>query len=189
MPGTRKTQGNDGPIPGPLSALAQAISRTADSTSSASLQTANVVLDQYQNVCLILGNLAQVVTIGAGWISSSPVQGVEVGTGLTSFGLAYPSGFAYSLITTTKNSTTATLTGGTTGFTNGYVIGATVYQTPSGTQATAPPNYIAPGTTYTISGSTVTLSVAALLSGTGLYVCTCTWNQLGSANAFSNVHP
>ena len=189
MAGTRPTQGNDGPIPGPFAALAQAISDNASAASATALQTTVVQLDQYQNCCLIIGNLNQIVTIGAGWITSSPVQGVEVGPGLTNFGLSYPSGFAHSLVTTTKGSTTATLTGGTTGFTNGYQIGATIYETPPTSDSTAPPNYIAPGTTYTISGSTLTLSVAALLTGSGLYCCSALWNQLGSTNAFSNVHP
>lgn len=189
MPGTRRTQGNNGPIPKPWNDLAAAISNNATLSQATAVQGSTITLDPYQNACRLTGNLNQIVTIGAGWITGSPVQGVAVGTGLTNYGEAYPSGFAHSLITTTKGSTAATLTGGTSGFTNGYQIGATIYETPPTSDATAPPNYIAPGTTYTISGANVTLSSAALLTGSGLYCCTVLWNLPGSSNAFTNVHP
>jgi hypothetical protein len=190
MPATQPTLGSDGPIPAPFVAIAQALQRQSAATTAMATQTSGSVLDQYANTTLIQGALNQIVTIGAGWIGMplAPIAGVEVGTGLTGFGIAYPSGFAYSLITTTAGSTAATLTGGTTGFTNGYQIGATEVDVPD-MGATEPGPYVAPGTTYTISGTSVILSQAALLSGSGLYCCTVLWNLPGSTNPASNVHP
>ena len=183
MAGTVLTQGNDGPIPSPFAGIAQAQQSTASIAAAAAVQQNSVVLDQYQNACLIIGNLNQVVTIGAGWLSGSPVVGVEVGTALTGFGLAYPTNFVHTTITTTQGSTAATVTSGS-GISNGMVVGATVLESPPNPSASQPPNYIAPGTTITISGTSVTLSINALLSGSGLYACFCSWVAIGGV-----VHP
>ena len=183
MAGTQPTLTNNGPIPAAFTAIAQAIQGNAALAGATAVQQNATVLDAYANTCLIVGNLNQVVTIGAGWISGSPVVGVEVGTGLTGFGLAYPSAFAHTTITTTAGSTAATVAS-SSGFVNGMQIGATLHEVPPSLSASQPANYIAPGTTMTFSGTAVTLSQNALLSGSGLYACVVTWTELGIA-----VHP
>lgn len=183
MPGTQPTQGDDGAIPAAWNTLANAIAGNQSAAAAQATQTNGQILDQYQNTPVIIGLLNQTVTIGAGWITGAPVVGVEVGTGLTGNGIAYASAFAHSTIATTKGSTTATLVSGT-GFVNGMQIGATLLETPPLPSATQPPNYIQPGTSMTISGTTVTLSIAALLTGTGLYACAVTWTKLNL-----DVHP
>ena len=177
MPGTQPTLGADGTIPTPFTAIAQSLQSIGALTNSNATQTGIVVLDQYQNAPVIIGNLNQVVTIGAGWISSNPVIGVEVGTGLSGFGIAYISAFAHTTIALTEGSTAATVAS-SSGFANGMVIGATVLEAPPMSDSTAPPNYIEPGTTMTFSGTSVTLSEDALLSGSGLYCCVATFSKL-----------
>ena len=180
MAGTQPTLLNNGPIPAAFSSIGQSLQAHAAGIGGLAVQQNSVVLDQYANACLIIGNLNQVVTIGAGWISGSPVVGVEVGTGLTGFGLAYPSAFAHTTITTTGGSTSATVAS-SSGFVNGMQIGATVYEVPPSLGSEQPPNYIQPGTTMTFSGTSVTLSQNALLSGSGLLCCVVTWTQLNIA--------
>ena len=183
MAGTQPTLTNDGPIPAAFTSIAQALRSNASLAGASAVQQNSIALDAFGNASLIIGNLNQVVTIGAGWITGSPVVGVEVGTGLTGFGLAYPSAFAHTTITTTAGSTAATVAS-SSGFVNGMQIGATLYEVPPSLSASQPANYIQPGTTMTFSGTAVTLSQNALLSGSGLYACVCTFTELGIA-----VHP
>ena len=183
MAGTQPTLTNNGPIPAVFTSIGQSLQANAALAQASAVQQNSVVLDQFSNACLIIGNLNQVVTIGAGWIAGSPVVGVEVGTGLTGFGLAYPSAFAQTTITLTAGSTAATVAS-SSGFVNGMQIGATLYEVPPSLSATQPPNYIQPGTTMTFSGTSVTLSQNALLSGSGLYCAVVAWTALSTT-----VHP
>jgi len=112
------------------------------------------------------------ITVGAS-------GGVRVGTNLTGFGIATVTNFAYTAITVAASQVlstasppyTATITGPTTGFTNGYVIGAV---DSNGNEV------IAAGTTYTISGHTITLSSQPLEAGSNFYCCSALWTALGS---------
>jgi hypothetical protein len=121
--------------------------------------------DQWFN-CVTVGgsNLNQVVTIAAAWKQG----GVEVWTGIANgtAGSAVQTALAIGNLTVTSGSTTATLTHTASGtFTGGgNVIGAI---DANGN------NVLTPGTTYTISGVTVTLSKPALETGTALYAAQC----------------
>lgn len=193
MAGTRPTLTNDGPIPAPFTAILQSLGRNSALAQATALQVSSNTLDEYQNTTRISGPLNQVVTIGAGWISGSPVMGVEVGTNLSDFGEAWPSGFVHTTCTISSANLAASqiVVASATGLATGMVIGATVYETPPSFDEQAPANYIVPGSTITgISGTTITLSIApAFTSSTPLYCCACVWNLPGSANAFTPVHP
>jgi hypothetical protein len=151
----------------------QQINAVAGVASGAALNTAKFTLDQYANCTYIQGPLDQVVTVGAGFTQ----YGVQVGTALMGFGAAYPTGFAHTTISTTKGNTSATVASGS-GFVNGYVIGAIQVVGTNVTQV------LSAGTTYTISGTSVTLSLPALVGGSGFYCCSVEWVSLGGV-----VHP
>lgn len=128
------------------------------------------ILDQYGNTVELWGsNLSQNVTIGASF--GSP--GVQVETGIASgvAGRAYQQSLATGNITTTQGSTSATLTHVDSGtFANGMVIGAANVSDPMlGTPTPA----IVPGTTMTVSGTSITLSQNAAESGTALFCAAC----------------
>ena len=108
-------------------------------------------------------------------ITVGPGGGVMVGTNLMGSGMAWPTGFSHTTIATTEGSTSATVASGT-GFVNGYVIGAV--------DANTGAEVITPGTTYSISGTSVTLSAPALLNETAAYCCSCLWNAQSGV-----VHP
>jgi hypothetical protein len=175
--------GDDGLIPAMWSAFAQQINGAASVAAGAASNPARFSLDQYGNVNAIYGALDQVVEIGAAYQQ----YGVFVGTNLAGFGVATPSGFASTMITTTAGSTAATVVSAT-GFANGYVIGAIQvsgpYEEPDTTTVVS--NVITPGTTYTVSGLNVTLSANALIGdgATPFYCASVLFSQTGSA-----VHP
>lgn len=122
--------------------------------------------DAYGNTTIVVGtNLAQNVTIGA----SHGQPGVQAGTGIAAgtAGLAFQQGLATGTITTTQGSTAATLNSTISGtFTSGQVIGAADVSDPSSGVATPA---IVPGTAFTISGATVTLSQPAAESAAGIF--------------------
>lgn len=126
--------------------------------------------DQYYNCVTVAGsNLNQVVTIGA----SHGHGGVEVWTGIANgtAGSAVQQSLAIGTLTVTKGSTAATLVSTTSGTFSGggNVIGAI---DASGNNVLS----TMPGTTYTISGSSVTLSQKALESGTALFCAQCVFS-------------
>lgn len=124
--------------------------------------------DRWMNTIEVSGsNLNQIVTIAAAWKQG----GVEVATGIAdgTAGRAVQTALAIGNLTVTAGSTSATLTHTASGtFTGGgNVIGAI---DASGNNA------LTPGTTYTISGTAVTLSKPALESGTALYAAQCVFS-------------
>ena len=163
--------GNNGPINPFWNAIFQKMQHMGMSVGSlvANRGQGNVV-DQYGNTTEVAGtNLSQIVTIGAAFQRA----GVQVGTGIASgtSGRAYQANLATGTITVTKGSTAATLVSTTHGtFTSGQVIGAADVNDPSSGIATPA---ITPGTTFTISGTSVTLSQNAAESGTALYCAAC----------------
>ena len=244
MPGVLRTLGDDGITPAPWASLIGQVNSAANIAAGVATQTTRLTLDAYQNCTSIMaGNLSQVVTIGAGFFTTTatisevsspsaaltsigsvvgweegmrvsdasgfiplnttivsisgstavlsatptgagsgisvtvgPGGGVMVGTGLTGSGIAYPSDFAQTTITTTSlASYTATVASGT-GFVNANVIGAVDPNTGA--------EVITPGTTYTISGTTLTLSQYPLLVRSSVYCCSCLWSSLSGT-----VHP
>jgi hypothetical protein len=232
------TTNADGMMPAAQAWMIQAINGVGQVAAASALQTANNVLDQYQNTAIVMGNLNQVVAVGAGFFTTTgtlstsslvvpvastvgleegmrvngtgvplnttivsivvgtsitlsalptaggsgvtltigPGGGVMIATGLTGFGIAYPSAFAHTTIATSKGSASATVASAA-GFVNGYVIGAV--------DANTGANVITPGTTYSgLSGSSITLSAPALLTETAAYCCSMLWTSLGGT-----VHP
>ena len=124
--------------------------------------------DQYFNCVEVSGsNLNQVVTIAAVFQHG----GVEVWTGIANgtAGTAVQTALAIGNLTVTAGSTAATLTHTASGTFSGggNVIGAV---DANGN------NVLTPGTTYTISGTAVTLSKPALASGTALYCAQCVFS-------------
>lgn len=129
---------------------------------AASAQQTNF-FDAYYNCTTVCGtNLNQVVTIAATHMQG----GVEVWTGIANgvSGMAVQTALAIGTLTVTKGSTAATLTSTASGTFSGggNVIGA-IDASDNDVLSTMP------GTTYTISGTSVTLSQPALESGTSLY--------------------
>jgi len=243
MPGVVRTLGADGVTPAPWASLIGQVNSAARIAAGVATRTTALTLDAYQNCTSITaGNLSQVVTIGAGFFTTTatisevaspsaaltsigsvvgweegmrvsdasgfiplnttivsitgstavlsatptgagsgisvtvgPGGGVMVGTGLTGSGIAVPSGFAHSTLATTKGSPTATVASAT-GWTNGYQVGAV--------DANTGDEVITPGTSYTISGSTLTLSANALLPETACYACSVLWTAQSGT-----VHP
>lgn len=135
--------------------------------------------DAYGNTMVIVGtNLAQNVTIGA----SHGQPGVQVATGIAAgtAGLAFQQALATGTITTTQGSTAATLNSTISGtFTSGQVIGAADVSDPRSGVATPA---IIPGTTFTISGTAVTLSQPAAESGTGIFCASASFQTLAGLN-------
>lgn len=129
-------------------------------------QSTQFYKDGYGNVTALSGLLNQVVTEGAAWNAASIPQsiypGVEVSTGLTGSGLAVCKTFLTTGIT---NSTTSVTITSATGFANG--------------QSVAGPG-IPPGTTYTISGTTLTLSQPATATASGDPITTWLWVNVAS---------
>ena len=181
MPGTQPTLGNDGSVPAAWAATGQALQATSGLAAATALQTTTLILDQWQNTVCIIGALNQVVTAGAGWdtLITPPAQGtaiagVQISTGRTDFGIAVPSATpVFTTITTTAGSTSATVASAS-GLSDTMQIGANGIS--NGEVASA----IAPGTTIThIASLTITLSQAAVLTGSGLYcVAMATWSNL-----------
>lgn len=155
-----------GPVWTPIFQAAHAQKQKAANLAAAQQQGATY--DQWMNTIQVRGsNLNQVVTIGAQHLNG----GVEVWTGLSNgtAGTAVQTALAIGTLTVTKNSTAATLVSTASGtFTGGgNVIGVV---DASGN------NVLTPGTTYTISGTAVTLSQVALESGTALYAAQCVFS-------------
>ena len=173
MPGTPEPVGSAGGLNPWWNSILSAMraSTRTDAAIIAGRQQTNTV-DQYGNTLIVVGQLNQQVTIGAAFQK----PGVQVTTGITSGqGQAVQQNLALGTITTTKGSTAATLNSTASGtFSNGMLIGAANVSDPSSGVATPA---IVPGTTFTISGSAVTLSQPAAESGTGLYCAACTWKQ------------
>ena len=132
-------------------------------------------------------NLNQAVPLGSvvNTANNTPVNGFSkgqvpaawVGTGLTGSGICKVSALATGLVTLTAGSTSATLVSTITGsFAGlGQTIGAYVYNATTGVTSQA---IQAPATTYTISGSAITLSLPALLGGSSLYCVAVTCSKL-----------
>lgn len=138
------------------------------------------LVDQYGNTTQVSGtNLNQTVTIGA----SSGQPGVLVGTGVPNgtTGTATQGALATGTITVTQGSTSATLASTISGlFAAAQVIGADTIPDPTTSVLTSA---IVPGTTFTISGTSITLSQAAAESGT-VFCAACTFTVIGSTSAW-----
>lgn len=108
--------------------------------------------------------------------SKGQVPAAWVGTGLTGSGICVPTAVATGLITLTEGSTSATLDSPISGtFTSGQTIGAYTYDAATGVTQQA---IFAPVTTFTISGTAITLSHVAALGGSGLYCVAATCSKL-----------
>ena len=150
----------------PVLQAAQAQKQKAANLAASQQQTN--FYDQWFNCVQVGGsNLNQVVTIAAAHLQG----GVEVWTGIANgtAGSAVQTALAIGTLTVTKGSTSASLVSTTSGTFSGgnNVIGAI---DANGNNA------LTPGTTYTISGTAVTLSKAALESGTALYCAQCVFS-------------
>lgn len=176
MPATIKPAGSNGPIPAWWNAVLQAMQQMqADIKALQSGQQNTTLVDANGNAIVIIGQLSQTVTIGA----QSGVAGVQVMTNLSGVGVCVQQELATGTITVTAGSTAATLnstTGGT--FSSGLVIGAANIDDPSSGTATPA---IVPGTTFTITGSAITLSQQAAESGSGILCAACQWTSLQAA--------
>lgn len=179
MPGTPAPVGERGVLGPWWNAIMSAIQTLQGQVAAlqAGAQQTNVV-DQYGNVIVIVGQLNQIVTIGAAFQQ----PGVQVGTALPAggqpnAGLAAQVGLIITTATLTKGSTSAAV--GTSSLSNGMVIGAADVSDPSTGLATPA---ITPGTTISAGGGTtsLTLSQAAAESGTTLYCAACFWRSLQS---------
>lgn len=147
-----------GPVWTPILQAAQAQKQKSANLAAASQQGG--VWDQYQNCVELWGsNLQQVVTIGAGSLTGG---GVQVGTGLANgtAGRCTRQNQVVASVALTAGSTSATISSPSGAFVAGMVIGSV---TAKGADA------ITPGTTISsVSGSTLALSQAAVVSGSGL---------------------
>lgn len=157
-----------GPFWTPMIQSAQAQKINARNLAAAGQQQS--FFDRYYNCVTVAGsNLNQVVTIGA----SHGQGGVQVWTGIAdgTAGSAVQTGLAIGTLTVTKGSTAATLVSTTSGTFagGGNPIGA-IDANGNDVLSTMP------GTTYTISGTAVTLSQPALASGTALYCAQCAFS-------------
>lgn len=155
--------GSLGPVWTPILQAAQAQKQKAAHLSAAAQQ--GNLYDAFYN-CVQLGgsNLNQVVTIGAAFKQG----GVEVWTGIANgtAGTAVQTALAIGTLTVTKGYTSATLTATTKGSFGG---GANVI----GAIDSDGNDVITAGTTFTISGTNITLSKAATETGTSLYCAAC----------------
>jgi type II secretory pathway pseudopilin PulG len=160
------TVGPLGPVWTPMVQAAQAQKQKASNLAAAAQQ--QNYYDKWFNCVTVAGtNLNQVVSIGAAFQQG----GVEVWTGIANgtAGTAAQTALAIGTLTVTKGSTAATLDSTASGTFSGggRVLGA----------IDADGNdVLTPGTTYTISGSSVTLSKVALESGTALYCASCVFS-------------
>lgn len=174
MPRIPQPVGQAGGLPAWWVAVIQAIKLTQQQVANLTAgATQGNLLDGNGNTVEIAGtNLSQTVTIGAAYQQ----PGVQVGTNLTGAGRAKQTSLATGTVNVTKGSTSATLASTTSGtFTSGQVIGAANVSDPSSGVATPA---ITPGTTFTISGSAITLSQPAAETGTGLYAASCNFTRL-----------
>lgn len=176
MPGSPQPAGADGPISPWWNSILQAIASLQQQVSLLTQgATQNQIIDGVGNTVEVSGtNLAQTVTIGASLLSSGTQPGVQVQTGLTGAGRAGLTGLKTPTITLTKGSTSATVSSAT-GLSNGMAIGA-LSVAPG--ISTGYVQALTPGTTFTISGTTLTLSSPALVSGSGLFCACCLWQLL-----------
>jgi hypothetical protein len=176
MPGVNQPVGHNGPIPAWWNAVIQQMQQMqADIKALQSGQQNTINVDANGNAIVIIGQLSQTVTIGA----TSGAAGVQVMTNLSGVGICVQQSLATGKITVTEGSTAATLdstTGGT--FVSGMVIGAANVDDPSSGTATPA---IVPGTTFTRSGSAITLSQPAAESGNGILCAACQWTSLQQA--------
>lgn len=173
MPEPPKPAGQNGPFSPHWNAVIGAIQGNTQQVAALTAnRTQGSVIDQYGNLVEVSGtNVSQIATIGAAFQQA----GVLVTTGASGAGRVNQRSLATGTLTVTKGSTAATLVSTVTGtFTNGMVIGAATVNDPSSGVATSA---IVPGTTFTISGSTVTLSQNAAESGTALYCAACFFLQ------------
>lgn len=184
MPGTPNPVGEGpGRVPVIWNAITQKLQALTQRVSALEGARQPNILDGFGNTIIVVGQLLQTVTIGATNTSGTAVPGVQVQTVLHSppagqplVGIAVQQSLATGTITTTKGSTAATLVSTTSGtFTSGQVIGAATVNDPSTGVATPA---IVPGTTFTITGSAITLSQPAAESGTGLYAAAAFWHSL-----------
>ncbi len=165
MPATpQPASGPLGPVWTPI--LQSAQMQKQKSANLAAAQQQGNLFDQYMNCVEVAGsNLNQIVVIGAYTFDPAEANGgVLVWTGIANgtAGRAVQTGLATGTLTVTKNSTAATLTATTSGTFSGS-------SHPIGAVDAVGNDVLTPGTTYTISGTAVTLSKVALESGTSLY--------------------
>ena len=126
-------------------------------------------VDQFGNSTVLIGNLNQTVLVGA----DASHTGVYVGTGIGTptapvAGIAWRENTVATTIT--KTGASAGTVASASGLVNGMVCGAAQV---AGVSA------IVPGTTFTITGTAVTLSIPwAVTAATSIYFVACNWYQL-----------
>ncbi len=189
MPGTQPTLTSSGPIPAPFTAVAQTLQAHGALSGATAVQTSNVVLDQYQNACAIIGNLDQIVEMGAGWTGPlTPYRGETVRTGMSGTGIAVQSGDTWIFsVTTTAGSYTMTVDS-PGGIGSGFVGSALLVPTVADTTADMDIGVIGTPTpsgasVESVTGLSVVLSANATLtaisqpitftSGTSQFKTTC----------------
>jgi hypothetical protein len=179
MPGTPLPVGRNGQTPPWWNAVIQSLQALqVQMNNLTSGQQQTVTTDAYGNGILVMGQLAQTLTIGA----AQGQAGVQVQTGLPASGqpnagLAVQQGLVTTRVTLTRGNAAATVASGT-GLAVGMVIGAANITDP--TSGTATPA-ITPGTTISaISGTSVTLSQPAAESGTSIYCAACWFRSVQS---------
>lgn len=182
MPGVPPNYGKLGPLPSDRNTVNQQINSVAAIAAGVATNTTRFVLDRYQNVVAIYGQLNQSVTEGGSFTgggatpANTAVSGTISSTGLTGIGQAlckfYPAATAAGSPTSDGSLTTMSVTAASTTVTiasgsntvNG--MGIAGYGIPA-------------GTTIVSGGGTTTLviSKAATLTGTGLPCTIFQWLQ------------
>lgn len=146
--------------------LQEVISTLLSRQAAIASQSTQFFKDGYGNVTALTGLLNQTVTEGAAWnaVSGPPsiYPGVEVSTGLTGSGIAVCQTFLTTGATHSNTSVTVT---SATGFANGMPVAGPGIQ---------------PGTTYTISGTTLTLSLPATATASGVPITTWSFVNLAA---------
>lgn len=176
MPGTPQPVGR-GPsnLPPFWNAVMQAITQQQQATNALAAGAQQTILvDQWGNAQVILGQLNQTVTIGASYQQAGVIVTTALPTtGHPIVGVAWQQNLITTTVTLTKGSTAATV--GTNTIANGMVIGAATVVVAGVKTAT-----ITPGTTVTAGGGTtsLTLSEPAAESGSGLYCAACNFRSL-----------
>lgn len=127
-----------------------------------------------------LGISAKPTSSGSETVYVGPCGGVEVGTGLSGFGLCYPTAFWSGEVTITSIPESPTAQQATVSSASGLSVGMQIgagLLLADGTDDI----YIPPGASITaISGDTITLSCYATQTGSGIYACAVTWTALPS---------
>lgn len=184
MPGVLPPLGNNGRLPAMWNAFAQQINSAAAIASGTATNVTRVDgIDQYQNITAVSGQLNASLTQGGGFTASgatpanTAVAGTQSATGLSGYGRAkcvyFPAATSAGNNNSNGSNTTMSVTNGSqtvtigsgTNVTNG--MGIAGYGIPAGTTITA-----GGGTT------TLTISLAASATGTGLPCSIFSWEQI-----------